>query len=373
MEPNQQPDQPTPSIKPTRSEPLENYANRVGIRFAIPVGVLIAALIFWVNRDQEMVSANSDIRSFGLISFFCLIPISLVVSAWAYLLGVRAWNVRADPDRQRRWSWLTVVPISITYMIFTTAMILYALYALDAAFHSLELIRIQACAVGGAIVAAIAFWIAKDAVRIRSSRLLSILTIVVAGGVILTMTSIKDQAWWKMSFSYLGTLESNVNWIFNSTLVFTGVLLLIWVGYYMSGYRVLVRHGLVSRKWAWGIRLALTWLAIAIMIVGLFKAHLSHFSSFMHNTAAYSLAATFGVLMIGSRWYAPGFPKEFGIMSWTLVGLLGGTLVWGAMGKVNTVGIEVVAFSLGMLWLNQLANLTENMAGELEPVVIGEI
>ena len=62
-----------------------------------------------------------------------------------------------------------------------------------------------------------------------------------------------------------------------------------------------------------------------------------------------------------------------GLPSWTLVGLLGGTLVWGAMGKVNTVGIEVVAFSLGMLWLNQLANLTENMAGELEPVVIGEI
>jgi hypothetical protein len=162
-------------------------------------------------------------------------------------------------------------------------------------------------------------------------------------------------------------MESNAKMLFNATFVFTGILLLSWMGYFMSDYRILVRHGVAAEKYVRWFRYGFAWLAIAIMLVGIFKSNYTPFSSLMHNLAAYSLAIVFGLFMFGGRWTVPGFSKEFFTASWVLVAMLIGAGISAALGRMNTVGLELVGFALGMLWLSLFVGNTESMAAQLEP------
>jgi hypothetical protein len=162
-------------------------------------------------------------------------------------------------------------------------------------------------------------------------------------------------------------MESNAKMLFNATFIFTGILLLTWMGYFMSDYRILVRHGVAAEKYARWIRYGFALLGIAIILVGVFKSNYTPLSSLMHNLAAYSLALVFGLFMFGCRWTVPGFSKEFFTASWVLMALLLGAGISAAFGRMNTVGLELVGFALGMIWLSLFVGNTENMAAQLEP------
>ena len=229
------------------------------------------------------------------------------------------------------------------------------------------MITVQAAGSAGAAAVVITYNVVKKAISVKTGNLLTIVVMIVAGGVYLTATVIDDPLWWQVSFSYLGKMESNARLIFNFTLVFTGVLLLAWMGYFMSDFRILARHGVATERGVKLVRIGLAWLAIGIALVGIFKSNYTPFSSLMHNLSAYSLAVAFGLLMVGGKWIVPGFPREFFASSWTLVTLLIGTLVAAALGRVNTVGLEIMAFALGMAWLALFVGQTERMGPELEP------
>ena len=66
---------------------------------------------------------------------------------------------------------------------------------------------------------------------------MQLIVIIVAGGVYLTATTVDDPLWWQVSFSYLGKMESNAKMLFNVTFIFTGILLLTWMGYFMSDFQ----------------------------------------------------------------------------------------------------------------------------------------
>lgn len=350
----------------TVQESFAQYVSRMSTRLAIPVGIALGLLVLLFNIDRSLIPLSADMRSFGTIGFLAMLPLSAVMAGWAYVLGIRAWNARVGPKRQRQW-WVAVVPVGLAYMIFLGAILFLLILVLDYAFRELAILKIQAVllvSIGGA---AFASWMVGDAMRVNTSRLLMLVVVILAGGVYLTLITIDDPLWWRVSFSYLGKLESNVNFIFNATLVFSGILLLIWRTYLMSDYEILLRHGLASEQWAVLPRYGLIWVGIAIMIVGIFKSQLTPFSSLMHNVAAYSLAAVFGTFMITTRWAVPGFPREFRATSATVVAVLIGTIVWAVIGGVNTVGLEMTVFVLGLMWLSQFARNTENLAAEKEP------
>jgi energy-coupling factor transporter transmembrane protein EcfT len=103
------------------------------------------------------------------------------------------------------------------------------------------------------------------------------------------------------------------------------------------------------------------------MLVGIFRSNYTPFSSLMHNLSAYSLALVFGLFMVGSRWMVPGFPKEFFAASWILVSMLVGVGISAGLGRMNTVGLEMAGFALGMAWLFLFVGNTEDNAVQLEP------
>jgi hypothetical protein len=351
----------TPSTESTKQ-----FAGRMSTRFSLTAGIIVGLLVVALNVGRNPIPMLEDIRSFAVIGFLAMIPVALISAGWGFVLGIQHWNARVGPARQRKWG-VAVLPIAVAYTLFALAIIAVGLSLVEAAFQGLHLIMSQAAILTGAAVVAFTHWIVGDAISVNTRRMLTLIIVIIAGGVYLTVTQISDPLWWKISFSYLGKYESNVNYIFNSTLVFTGVLLLVWLGYFMSDYHICVHHGVAAARWERWVRFALVWLAVAVALVGIFKSNFTPFSSLMHNLSAYSLAGVFGVLMLGARWIVPGFPREFFSVSWILVAMLAATLVSAALGRTNTVGLEMAAFALGIIWLSRFVQTTEETARELEP------
>ena len=304
-------------------ESFAQYISRISMRLALPTGGIVALLVILLNTDRSAVPLSDDLRSF--------------------------------------------VPVAFAYMLVTAGLLVIGITLIERAFRELQLSLVQGTLLAVLGSTAFTFWVVGDAMRLDTRKLLTLVVVILASGVYLTLIAIDDPQWWRVSFSYLGKLESNVNWLFNATLIFTGILLLIWYSYFMSDYRILLRHGIADARWAMVIRVGLLWIGVGVMIVGLFKSQLTPFSSLMHNTAAYSMAGVFLLFMLGARWIAPGFPAEFHTLSVTVVAVLIGTIAWAISGGVNTVGMEMTVFVLGLMWLSQFARNTENLAIEQEP------
>lgn len=350
----------------THQESFAQYVNRMSTRLAIPTGIILGLLVLLLNTDRNLVPLSDDFRSFGVIGFFAMLPMSAIMAGLAYILGIRAWNKRVTTEQHRQWVW-AFIPVALAYMVFLGAIIFLVITVLERAFQELALSKIQSTLLVSIGAAAFTSWMVADAMKIDTSRLLSLVVVILAGGVYLTLITIDDPLWWRVSFSYLGKMESNVNYIFNTTLIFSGILLLIWRTYFLYDYDILLRHGIADARWVPLVRYGLIWIGVAIMIVGLFKSQLTPFSSLMHNIAAYSLAAVFGVFMVASRWIVPRFPAEFLATSGTVVIVLVGTIIWAIIGGVSTVGLELTVFGLGLVWLSQFARNAENLAIEQEP------
>lgn len=347
-------------------EPFDQFVSRMSTRLAIPAGLVLGLLVLLLNTDRNPIPLSDDLRSFGTIGFFALLPLTAITSGWGYILGIRAWNERVGAERQRRW-YFAFIPVALAYTIFAGGIAFGLISILEYAFRGLALSSVQSALLVGIGGAALTTWVISNVMKVDTSRLLTLVVILLASGVYLTLITIDDPEWWRVSFSYLGKMESNVNWLFNETLIFSGILLLIWRTYLMSDYEILLRHGIASPNWSALPRYGLIWVGIAIMIVGIFKSQLTPFSSLMHNVAAYSLAGVFGIFMVASHWVVPGFPREFLATSSVVVAVLVGTIVWAIIGGVNTVGLEMTVFVLGLMWLSAFANTTENLAREKEP------
>lgn len=347
-------------------ESFTQYNTRMSTRLAVVAGLVVGLLVIFLNLDRHLVPLSDDLRSFGTLAFLAMLPLTAITAGWAFMLGVRGWNARVGPARQRGWR-LALLPIALAYMVVAGAMLFVLITLLEHAFRELQISTIQSALLAGSGATALTYWVVSNAMKIDTQRLLTLAVTILAGGVYLTLITINDPLWWRVSFSYLGKVNSNVNLIFNTTLVLAGALLLVWHTYLLKDYHILLQHGVANPRWALLPRYGLLWVGIAVMIVGLFKSQLTPFSSLMHNTAAYSLAGVFGIFMLTARWVVPGFPREFHALSATVVALLIGAILWAISGGVNTVGLELTVFGLGLMWLSQFARNTQNLAVEQEP------
>ncbi|MCB0110872.1 MAG: hypothetical protein KDE53_33360, partial [Caldilineaceae bacterium] len=196
-------------------ESFAQYINRMSMRLALPTGGIIALLVILLNLDRSSVPLSDDLRSFGSLAFFAMLPLSTVTAGWAYRLGVRGWNDRVGPERQRSW-YFGFLPVALAYMLVTAGLLFVGITLIERAFRELQLSLIQGTLLAVLGSTAFTFWIVGDAMRLDTRRLLTLVVVILASGVYLTLVAIDDPQWWRVSFSYLGKLESNVNWLFNA-------------------------------------------------------------------------------------------------------------------------------------------------------------
>lgn len=347
-------------------ESIGQYAERLSTRFGLIVGIAVGLIIAIANINRNPVPMLGDMRAFGTLALISMVPATLISAGYAFVLGVRAWNERVPPSRERQWA-IPVIPVGLAYAVLIAFVGALTLQLIEFAFRDLTLAMLQGVVLAAAVSGALTVWVTKQAIQLTVAKMLELTFIVIAIGVYLTAATIDDPLWWQVSFSYLGTMKSSANTIFNVTLAFTGLLVLVWLPLFMSDLRILVQHELSSERSVQLIRIALVVLGVGVALVGIFKSGYTPFSSLVHNWAAYSLAAVFALLMFGARWLVPGLPREFFTLSWILMSLLLATLLLAAIGYFNTVGLEMICFALGLMWLSSFVSSVSALAAEVEP------
>ncbi len=349
-----------------QGETLAEYADRLAMRVALVAGVVIALVILLLNLQRSPVPFLGDGRGFGILAAYGTVAATLVGAGIAYALGTLQHNARTTPTHVRNWK-LGVVPVALAYAAAAVAIAALSLQAVQMAFEGLALARLQAVLLGAGVGGAIVYGLTKQAALLNAERMIRTAVIILAAGVYLTAVRIDDPEWWRISFSYLGSWDSSAHRIFNVTLIVGGALLVVWTSLFAIDLDVLVRHGHGVQRWVYWMRIGLYWVAVALAFVGLFKTRSGTFNSFMHNFSAYSLAAILGVMMVGVRWALPKLKPEFLAFTWLMVGALAFTLISAALRFINTVGLEMVCFALGILWLQALVVNVHNTARRLEP------
>lgn len=352
-------------------ETLAEFADRLAMRIALVAGILIALLIWGLNAQRTPVPFMGDNRGFGILAGYATIAASIVGAGIAYALGSQEHNRRVAASHVRNWKW-AVVPVALAYGAAAVAINALSLQAVQMAFKGLELARLQAVLIGAGVGGAVVYALCKQAVLLNAERLIRTAVIILAAGVYLTAVRIEDPDWWRISFSYLGSWDSNAHRVFNITLIVGGALLVVWTSFFVLDLHVLEQHGHAHARGIYWLRLGLYWVAVALAFVGAFKTRDGAFNSFMHNFSAYSLAAILGAMMLGVRWVLPKLSPEFLTFTWMMVAALAFTLISAALGFINTVGLEIISFALGILWLQSLVVNVHGVARRLEPAAYPE-
>ena len=321
--------------------------------------------MFLLNLGRNPIPMLEDTRSFGTLAVYVMIPATFVVTMVAFVLGVKAWNARTSAVRHRSWK-LQVVPISLAYALLIGLMGMVILQLAEPSFPGLALAQFQAVFVVGLASAAMTHWTVSGATRMSSSRLLRLAIIIVAAGVYIAISRADDPLWWQISFSSVGTHGTITSMIFNTSLIFGGVLLLVWMPYIKSDFEILVRHGLSKPEMAKWLYRGLIGLGISIMLVGIFENQVSDLRDMIHNTAAPMMGVIVVILGFGMGKLAPGLPIDVHMTSYVLSGLLVLGVIFVAIGYFNTAGVTIYGAAIAFTWLSIFANTVEHSAQELD-------
>ena len=292
----------------TELESLAQVADRISLRAAWIVGVALALLVLALNLGRNPIPLLEDHTSFGPLSLYILVPATFVVTWICLVRGVHAWNERVTSERQRGWK-VQVLPVSIAYTLLVGLIGIVVLQLAEPAFPGLALDRFQAAFVAAFAGATLTYWIGKQAILLTSSSLLRSAIIIVGAGVYLAISSSDDPLWWQISFSSVGTHGTFTSWIFNSSLVFGGILVMVWMLYFINDFEILVGNELSTPGLAKWLYRGMYALGVTITLVGVFENQVSQLGNTIHNTAAPAMGVIVIILGFGLRKLVPGLPR----------------------------------------------------------------
>ncbi|WP_426515589.1 DUF998 domain-containing protein [Diaminobutyricibacter sp. McL0618] len=221
---------------------------------------------------------------------------------------------------------------------------------LDDAFRGLRVDTLTAAVLVAVATGISTYFMQASGNTINSLRISTLLSIFIASGVLASMITAPDPAWWKRNFSDLGTMAGFSGFAFNFTLIVTGGLILTLSDYVMVDVRKWARSrpDYNARKVSvigWGLVGEGAFLAG----VGIFPVNRFHA---IHNTVAISLVVLFVAMVFALPNLLPGFPATFVTLGYAFLGaVVVVTLLYFPIGYYNLTALELVASAVILGWI----------------------
>ncbi|OCN04678.1 hypothetical protein A4S06_10690 [Erysipelotrichaceae bacterium MTC7] len=180
-----------------------------------------------------------------------------------------------------------------------------------------------------------------------------VLSLVIVGGVILSMINNNDQNWWQENFSYLGTPDAINSWQFNITLVFSAMLLVALIDYIF----VILQQAIPKSRKLSILRVLLTLTALCLGGVGMFPYNEMKLFQNIHDVVARLMVVFIVVIIVLLRWLLPKISKDFLRISY-LVGflLIVATVLFLGVDYLSLMAYELLAFIFAFFWIILLLN-----------------
>ena len=328
---------------------LDGYADRMTLRFAGPAALLGGLATWLLNWGRNPIPFADDVYGFGVLIFFFTILTALICSAAGFILGVRFRNSLVPEELRRAWVW-SVLPLAFTYAVVVGLFAAIGLQFAGMVFPELALQSVYAIVLVGLVCGAVANSVANQCMQVRVRNVLALFIITLLGGVAISAITVNNAMWWEKSFSFLGESESRSRIIFNTTMIVSGILLIILQQFFMDDFVYLRHLGLLTeRKVRWG-RTGLVALGVLMAMIGIIPFGIDGFFNTVHDLCAYSIAGILLAFMLTTRRFLPGLTPEFYATTWFTVVLLIVAVALHLLGSINTVGVELLAFAIGGSW-----------------------
>ena len=193
-----------------------------------------------------------------------------------------------------------------------------------------------------------------------------------AVGLLISIVTTPDPLWWQLHFSRLGTFAVFSGYVFNSTIVLTGVGVVVFA---QRLHREMKRHSgtplLANRRAATVVPLLVAVLGIHLSFVGVIPVSTNEF---LHDRASTGAVLAFIAILASSRWMLRGMHQILGRVS-RRIGLgLVATVAPYIAGFINLAAFELIVFAQVFYWLLLFARTLGRPADEParpEPVRVG--
>lgn len=319
-----------------------------GLPAVVLASVFLAGIKWWLPQVHTLpwsgdYSISSAIATLGMIS-----------GVLAFMVAfVRQKLSQHGPAATFTWRSLFPLLIACAMIIAITAE--GTGWLIDRLFPGLRLDLYTATVLVMVGVSIVNYLLINLAYTLSPGVVINLMTVMIVGGVGVSMLANPTKNWWQHNFSFLGTANSGTAWQFNFTLIFSGLLMATLVDYLF----VNLAPQYHTKKTLW-LRLLLLALAANIAGIGLFpndpKYHL------LHDRIAMWLVYLLWLLIIAVRWCLPGVTKQFLKVSY----LIGAIMVldyfmFKVVGYLSLTAFELLAFALAFAWLLLLFQYIEHL------------
>lgn len=344
---------------------LDSYADRMALRFAGPIALVCALLTWLLNWGRNPIPFVSDTAGFGVLIFFFTIVIGFGVGAVGFVVGVRYRNRLVEADLRRSWAW-PVIPLALAYTLVMLLVVTIVLQFIDAAFKDLALSPLYAALVVGVVCGLVAYSVADHTMQITVRSVINIFAIILFAGIAFSAINVNNPLWWEESFSFLGEIKSTERNVFNVTLIISGVIFVILQQFFMDLFVRLEEGGLLSPFKTRLVRVSLLVIGAALALVGLIPFGANELMNTLHSLSAYTLVGILLAHMLFARQLLPYLAREFYAMTWLMIGGLVLALVLHFLGSINTVGIELIGFTVAGAWFMLFVDNVERLVDRTE-------
>jgi hypothetical membrane protein len=298
------------------------------------------------------------------------------ISSWTIALGLVVGMIsftsyfliqRHNPHnhfaRNIYWRNLPVILVSIAMILLVVLIGLF--WVLETVFHGVTLDRYTGSLIFAILCASINLIMAKAAIYLDATGITTLISVMIVGGVIISMVSNGHREWWKVNLSFLGTNDAINNWQFNFTLIFSALLTVALIDYLFVGLRV-------RMKMNWKLitlRVLLTLTALDLGLVGIFPNNAD--LHYWHVQAAGFLVYFILALVIGVKWLLPNISVEFLSLSYLIaIALVVLGFSFQVFHYLSLTVFEILAFSAAFSWLLLLINQIQQLTVDEIPAQI---
>jgi hypothetical membrane protein len=187
-------------------------------------------------------------------------------------------------------------------------------------------------------------------------------TTVVGLGILASILTTPDPLWWQLHFSRLGTFNTFSGHAFNLTIIFSGVLVMLF------GLRLrieMARHAgtavLVSRRGAVIVPVLVVVIGAHLSLIGLVPVNTNEF---LHDRGSIGALCCFAAILASRRWLLRGMHRVIARATRRVgIALVVSTGCF-IPGWINLAAFELVVFSLMFAWFLCLARTIGRPAEE---------
>ncbi|WP_370590111.1 DUF998 domain-containing protein [Candidatus Vagococcus giribetii] len=314
--------------------------------------VVIFALFYFLGDSQILMTGDNSISSAVLL--FGLFGGS--VSFISFFI-----KEKKNPENYRLADiqWRNVPTIIVSFMVMLLLGILAFFWIIGMAFEGASFDIYTATAIFFVFTAIINYIMIYAALTFDSSMLVSVLIVVIIGGVFFSMLTNSESHWWQYNFSFLGTNEATSSWQFNLTILLSAFLMVALIDYLFVNLKKNDYTGFKVNL----LRILLTLVAISLGGVGFFPNNGTGQLHALHTKAAEMLVYLIIILIVSIRWILPKVTREFLVVSYGIAAtLLVCNFLFQNVGYLSLTVFELLAFGLAFSWILLLLQHIQQLA-----------